>query len=105
MRSEPRLAVSQPTKGAPLGLKLAVWAGVLFLHLPLALIILYAFSSEDKSYVFPPPGLTTRWFAVALQREDVWDAMRLSFQVAACSTAIALVLGTLAAGALARLAL
>ncbi len=102
MRSEPRLAVSQPTTGAPLGLKLAVWVGVLFLHLPLALIILYAFSSEDKSYVFPPPGLTTQWFAVALQREDVWDAMRLSFQVAACSTAIALVLGTLAAGALAR---
>ncbi len=102
MRSEPRLAVSQPTKGAPFGLKLAVWAGVLFLHLPLALIILYAFSSEDKSYIFPPPGLTTQWFAVALQRDDVWDAMRLSFQVAACSTAIALVLGTLAAGALAR---
>ncbi len=102
MRSEPRLAVARPTTGAPVGLKLAVWVGVLFLHLPLALIILYAFSSEDKSYVFPPPGLTTQWFAVALQREDVWDAMRLSFQVAACSTAIALVLGTLAAGALAR---
>ncbi len=102
MRSEPRLAAARPTTGAPVGLKLAVWVGVLFLHLPLALIILYAFSSEDKSYVFPPPGLTTQWFAVALQREDVWDAMRLSFQVAACSTAIALVLGTLAAGALAR---
>ena len=42
---------------------------VLFLHLPLALIVLYAFSSEDKSYVFPPPGLTTEWFAVALGRE------------------------------------
>ena len=102
MRSEPQLAVSHPATGASTGLKLAVWAGVLFLHVPLALIILYAFSSEDKSYVFPPPGLTTRWFAVALQREDVWDAMRLSFQVAACSTALALVLGTLAAGALAR---
>ena len=102
MRSEPQLAVSRPATGASTGLKLAVWAGVLFLHVPLALIILYAFSSEDKSYVFPPPGLTTRWFAVALQREDVWDAMRLSFQVAACSTALALVLGTLAAGALAR---
>ena len=102
MRSEPQLAVSRPATGASTGLKLAVWAGVLFLHVPLALIILYAFSSEDKSYVFPPPGLTTQWFAVALQREDVWDAMLLSFQVAACSTAIALVLGTLAAGALAR---
>ena len=102
MRSEPQLAVSRPATGASTGLKLAVWAGVLVLHVPLALIILYAFSSEDKSYVFPPPGLTTQWFAVALQREDVWDAMLLSFQVAACSTAIALVLGTLAAGALAR---
>ena len=80
----------------------SAWAVVLFLHLPLALIVLYAFSAEDKSYVFPPPDLTTRWFAVAWGREDVWAAIRLSFEVAAWSTAIALVLGTLAAGALAR---
>jgi putative spermidine/putrescine transport system permease protein len=83
-------------------LSAAAWAVVLFLHLPLALIVLYAFSAEDKSYVFPPPALTTQWFGVAWQRQDVWDAMALSFQVAGCSTAIALVLGTLAAGALAR---
>lgn len=83
-------------------LRIAAWGGVLFLHLPLALIVLYAFSSEDKSYVFPPPGLTTQWFAVALERSDVWAAMALSTQVAALSTAIAMVLGTLAAGALAR---
>jgi putative spermidine/putrescine transport system permease protein len=75
---------------------------VAFLHVPLALIVLYAFSAEDKSYVFPPPGLTTKWFAVAWQREDVWDAITLSLQVAAASTLVALVLGTLAAGALAR---
>ncbi len=84
------------------GLKLAAAGGVLFLHLPLALIVLYAFSSEDKSYVFPPPGLTTEWFAVALGREDVWAAVTLSVQVALWSTGIALLLGTLAAGALAR---
>ena len=41
---------------------------LIFLHVPLALIILYAFSSEDKSYVFPPPGLTTQWFGVAWER-------------------------------------
>ena len=102
MRSEPTVAVSSPAPGASTGLKLAVGAGVLFLHLPLALIVLYAFSSEDKSFIFPPPGLTTQWFAVALQREDVWDAMRLSFQIALWSTGIAMLLGTLAAGALAR---
>jgi putative spermidine/putrescine transport system permease protein len=90
--------------GASPWLKIATWGAVLFLHIPLALIVLYAFSSEDKSYVFPPPGLTTQWFAVALQREDVWAAMQLSAQIALLSTAIAVVLGTLAAGALARTA-
>ena len=83
-------------------LPLAAWAVVLFLHAPIALIILYAFSAEDKSYVFPPPALTLQWFAVAWGRDDVWAAMRLSFNVAAISTVIALVLGTLAAAALAR---
>ncbi|MBL8334887.1 MAG: ABC transporter permease [Rubrivivax sp.] len=83
-------------------LTISAWAVLLFLHGPLALIVLYAFSAEDKSYVFPPPALTTQWFGVAWQRQDVWDAIRLSFEVAAWSTAIALVLGTLAAGALAR---
>jgi putative spermidine/putrescine transport system permease protein len=75
---------------------------VLFLHVPLALIVLYAFSAEDKSYVFPPPALTTQWFGVAMEREDVWAALTLSAKVAALATALALVLGTLAAGALAR---
>jgi putative spermidine/putrescine transport system permease protein len=93
MRSESR---------ASWGLKASAWGVIAFLHVPLALIILYAFSAEDKSYVFPPPALTTQWFGVAWEREDVWAAIGLSFQVAAWSTGIALVLGTLAAGALAR---
>jgi putative spermidine/putrescine transport system permease protein len=84
------------------GLRLAAWAGILFLHVPLALIVLYAFSAEDKSYVFPPPALTTHWFAAAWARDDVWQAIGLSLRVAAWATAIAVVLGTLAAGALAR---
>jgi putative spermidine/putrescine transport system permease protein len=88
--------------GASWVLKSAAWAVVLFLHIPLALIVLYAFSAEDKSYVFPPPGLTTQWFAVAMEREDVWAAIQMSTQVALYATGIAMVLGTLAAGALAR---
>jgi putative spermidine/putrescine transport system permease protein len=87
---------------SPWVLKLTAWAVVLFLHIPLALIVLYAFSSEDKSYAFPPPGLTAQWFAVALERADVWAAIKMSTQVAAYATGIAIVLGTLAAGALAR---
>ena len=88
--------------GAGPWLKLSAFAVVLFLHIPLALIVLYAFSAEDKSYVFPPPALTTQWFAVAWARDDVWAAIRMSFELALWSTCIALVLGTLAAAALAR---
>ena len=84
------------------GLRVATWGAVLFLHIPLALIILYAFSAEDKSYVFPPPALTTQWFAVAWERDDVWAAIGLSLRVAAVATALAMVLGTLAAAGLAR---
>jgi putative spermidine/putrescine transport system permease protein len=88
---------------APWWLGAAAWGVVVFLHAPLALIVLYAFSAEDKSYVFPPPALTTQWFAVAWNdRPDVWQALKLSFEVAAWSTALALLLGTLAAAALAR---
>lgn len=83
-------------------LNLAAFGVLAFLHVPLAMIVLYAFSAEDKSYQFPPPALTTRWFAVAWDRPDVWAAIRLSVEVATVSTAIALVLGTLAAAALAR---
>ncbi len=103
MRSSP--VRSGPVRSSLLrgkALPMAAWAVVLFLHIPLALIVLYAFSAEDKSYVFPPPALTLSWFAVAWQREDVWAAITLSFKVATLSTAIALVLGTLAAAALAR---
>jgi putative spermidine/putrescine transport system permease protein len=87
---------------ASLTLKIAAGAGLLFLHLPLVFIVVYAFSTEEKSYQFPPPGYTARWFAVAWERQDIWDALTLSVKVAAIATAIALVLGTLAAGALAR---
>ena len=50
---------------------------------------LYAFSTEEKSYQFPPPGYTARWFAVAWERQDIWDALALSVKVASIATAIA----------------
>lgn len=90
------------TPRAPLSLKLAAAAGLLFLHLPIALIFLYAFTTDERSFTFPPPGLTTRWFAVAWNRPDVWQALGLSVRVAAIATAIALVLGTLCAAAMVR---
>ena len=77
-------------------------AGLLFLHVPLLLIFLYAFTTEEKSYQFPPPGYTLKWFAVVWERQDIWDAIWLSVKVAGIATAIALVLGTCAAAAVSR---
>ncbi len=87
---------------APLWLKIAAAAGLLFLHVPLLLIFAYAFTTEDKSYQWPPPGLTLHWFAVTWNRPDVWQALSLSVRVATISTAVAMILGTLAAAAMAR---
>ena len=82
--------------------KLAAAAGLAFLHVPVLVIVLYAFTTEDRTYQFPPPGLTLHWFAAAFARDDIWAAMRLSLAVACVATAIALLLGTLAAFALAK---
>ena len=88
---------------ASLPLKMAAIGGLLFLHLPLALIFLYAFTTEEKSFQFPPPGLTLRWFSVVwFERPDIWGPLWLSVKVATLATLIALVLGTLAAAALSR---
>ncbi|WP_157020228.1 ABC transporter permease [Mesorhizobium xinjiangense] len=93
---------SDRSSSAPMGLKLAAAAGLAFLHLPILLIFVYAFTTEDKSYQWPPPGLTLQWFAVTWNRPDVWAALGLSLKVATISTAIALLLGTLCAAAVSQ---
>jgi len=101
MRSEAGGPVRHGAK-AGLSLKVGALIGVLFLHVPLFFIVLYAFSIEEKSFVFPLPGLTLRWFAVAWAREDIRAALALSLQVGAISTLSAMILGTLAAAAVWR---
>ena len=87
---------------ASFGLKAATLAVLLYLHLPLAIIVLYAFTTEEAAFTFPPPGLTLKWFGVAWQRSDIWAALSLSLRVAGATTVVALLLGTLAAAAVHR---
>jgi putative spermidine/putrescine transport system permease protein len=96
MRSE------NPTRRAPLWLRLAAWAAIAFLHIPFLIVVLYAFTTEEAAFTFPPPGLTLEWFRVAWGREDMWAALFLSLRVALIATAAALVLGTLASAAVYR---
>ena len=89
---------NQPSLGA----RLAAYAGLAFLHVPVLVIILYAFTTDDRTYAFPPPGLTLHWFGAAFARSDIWEAMRLSLAVAALATLFSLILGSLTALAMSR---
>lgn len=83
-------------------LKLAVALVLLFLHGPFFIVLLYAFTTEEAAFTFPPPGFTLRWFLVTWARSDVWAALSLSGRVAGVSTLLALILGTMAAYAMHR---
>lgn len=85
-----------------LGLRLSTWAVLAFLHVPILIVFLYAFTTEASSFKFPPPGLTLDWFEVAWNNTDIRRALGLSMRVATTSTIIALVLGTMAAAAVWR---
>jgi putative spermidine/putrescine transport system permease protein len=92
-----------PSNGkSSLGLKLAALGTLLFLHVPLLIIFIYAFTTDETTYTFPLPGITTKWFGVALGRNDLWQALTLSVKVASVATLAALLLGTLAAAAVYR---
>jgi putative spermidine/putrescine transport system permease protein len=77
-------------------LRLAAFAVVGFLHLPIAIILLYSFN-ESRAQVWPIAGLTTQWYVDALGNPDLRDALLLSVQAGVGATALALLLGTLAA--------
>jgi putative spermidine/putrescine transport system permease protein len=85
-----------------LGIRIAVWATIVFLYFPLVIVALYAFTPEEAAFGFPPPGLTLRWFGVAAANPDIWEALRLSVLVAGAATLVALFLGSLLAAAVYR---
>ena len=87
---------------ASLPLKLGALAGLLFLHVPLWLIFLYSFTTEESAYTFPPPGLTLQWFSKALANQAMQNSLLLTLKVASLATVSALILGTLAAAAVYR---
>jgi putative spermidine/putrescine transport system permease protein len=82
---------------------LAVWtfAVVLFLWIPLAIILVYAFNTSNIQS-WPIPGFTLRWFRVAWEDREARAALILSLKAALAATGIALVLGTMAAAAVSR---
>ena len=82
-------------------LRLGTALTLLFLYLPLIVIGLYAFN-ERRVQTWPIPGFTLEWFERAFDNPGVRDALATSVKAALGATALALVLGTLAAIAVSR---
>lgn len=94
--------VRSDAASAPWLLKAASAGALLFLHIPMWLIFLYSFTTEQSAYSFPPPGLTLKWIPQAITNPDMLAALLLTLRVAALATSAALILGTLAAAAVYR---
>jgi putative spermidine/putrescine transport system permease protein len=81
----------------------AVWTVLilLFLFIPIALIVVYAFNASNVQS-WPLPGLSTKWFSSTFHNAEMRSAFWLSIRAGLIATAIALLLGTLAAFAVHR---
>jgi putative spermidine/putrescine transport system permease protein len=83
---------------APIWLKTLAYAGLVFLHFPILVILINAFVASDANHTY----FTLKWFSAAFAREDVMSAIWLSLKVATVATFLALIMGTMAAAALYR---
>lgn len=68
---------------------------------PILIVLVTAFSPTEF-FVFPPPGLSLRWFVAFFGNESLRGAFTRSLWLAALSCALATGLGTMAALAIAR---
>jgi putative spermidine/putrescine transport system permease protein len=84
-------------------LALAVWTVLilLFLFVPIAIIILYAFNPSNVQS-WPLHGLSTRWFSSTWHNAEMRHSLWLSVRAGLLSTAIAVLLGSMAAFAVHR---
>ncbi|NUF78997.1 ABC transporter permease subunit [Snodgrassella sp. ESL0323] len=82
-------------------LKTMLTLGLVFLYMPLVVLIIYSFNNSRLVTVWG--GFSTQWYSQLLHNELILDAAWLSIRIALCSAAAAVILGTLAGYALARI--
>ena len=83
------------------GLRLATAIVLVFIYVPLALVVIYAFNESGTS-AWPPSGFTLKWVGEALNNTGLQQAFLTSIVCALGATAVSMVLGALAALAVAR---
>ena len=88
-----------PRAKAALGAATAL--GFAFIYVPLLVVLVNSVNSS-RTFGWPPEGFTLEWWRRAAGSAGVRDAVLASVVVAAAATAIALLLGTMLAFAVAR---
>jgi putrescine transport system permease protein len=79
---------------------LALALGLAFLYVPLALVVAYSFNASRLVTVWG--GFSTHWYGALLRNAPLQEAAWTSLRIAALSSLVATILGTLAAYALVR---
>jgi putative spermidine/putrescine transport system permease protein len=74
---------------------------VIFLMLPIVITVAASFTSSPV-YTLPPPDWSFRWYEALARKSGLVDAVTLSLNLAFVSTCISLILGTMAAIAIAQ---
>jgi putative spermidine/putrescine transport system permease protein len=82
-------------------LRVATGAVLVFIYVPIALVVVYAFNASGTS-AWPPSGFTLEWVDAALANTGLQQAFLTSLVAAFGATIVALVLGSLAALAVSR---
>jgi putative spermidine/putrescine transport system permease protein len=89
------------TRGFRILIKVSAALLLVFLYVPLAIVLLYAFN-DSVAQAWPIEEFTTKWFGIAWRSPQVREALANSLEVATIATLFALALGSAAAFAVHR---
>ena len=89
------------SKPARIALAAVMALGLAVIYVPLLLVLVNSVNTS-RTFGWPPSGFTLDWWRDAAGNPDVRDAVRTSVVVGLGATAVALVLGTMAAFAVSR---
>lgn len=94
-------AVAKRLSFSSLFLKVSLLLGLAFLYIPLVMLVVYSFNESRLVTVWG--GFSTQWYGRLLANREILDAVWLSVRIALISAFAAVVLGTMAGYALARI--
>ncbi len=79
---------------------LTTWAVLIFFYLPIFVLIIHSFNASRFSGAWE--GFSLRWYIRLFSEREIWQALKNTLIVATATTALSMVLGTIAAFALHR---